>query len=542
MKLVDLPVLAAALAALFAACVSTRQSDLGSHSFKVTTSSGAAQRAFDRGLTLAYAFSYTAAEDEFRKAIAADPRCAMAWWGVALVNGPHINLSLVPPDNARTAGEALAKARAVAPMASEREQALVGALEKRHASPQPQNRRPLDEAYAAAMRSVWHSHPKDADIATLFAESMMDLRPWDLWQLDGQPQSGTSEIIATLERALALNPRHPGANHLYIHAIEASPTPGRAVAAADRLRELVPAAGHLVHMPAHIYARIGRWDDSATANLRAMKADADYRAQHPQPGFYAKYMAHNTYFYAYTAMMQGRSTEAVRYARQMVGGIPEDFLKRYGPETDGLMIFISETLMRFGRWDELLAEPEPPANLPLARALWHYTRTVALIALDRHEEALKEQVAFHAAVARVPKDAAFGNNPAHDLLAVATHVINGEMAAKERRFEVALVSLRRATALEDRLRYNEPPDWIQPVRHTLGAILLRAGRHAEAEIAYREDLARYPLNGWSLYGLGRALRLQGKHAEAADIERQFGSAWAKADLKLTSTCFCQSAD
>lgn len=532
--------LTVALAALLAACASVRHPDLGSHRFEITTGSRAAQGAFNRGLTLAYAFNYTAAEDEFRNAAAADPQCAMAWWGVALVNGPHLNFPLVPPDKARTAWEALTKARARAPNSSGREQALINALGKRHASPQPENRRSLDEAYADTMRNVWQSHPHDADVATLFAESLMDLRPWDLWQLDGKPQPGTDEIVTTLERALALNPRHPGANHLYIHAIEASPAPERAAAAADRLRSLVPAAGHLVHMPAHIYARVGRWDDSATANLRAMKADADYRARHPQPGFYAKYMAHNAHFYAYTAMMQGRSAEAVRYARQMVGDIPQDYLKEFGPVADGLMIFTSEVLMRFGRWDEILAEPDPPAGLPLARALLHYTRTVALIALDRQTESLKEQAAFHAAVARVPNDAAFGNNPAHDLLAIANHMINGERAAQERRFGAAIDALRDATALEDRLRYNEPPDWIQPVRHTLGAVLLRAGRHAEAETAYREDLVRYPRNGWSLFGLARALRLQGRDAEAADIERQFRSAWAKADIKLHSTCFCQS--
>ena len=539
MKQLVFTLLPAALAALVVSCVSLRPADLGSHSFKVTTSSRAAQHAFDRGLVLAYAFSHAAAEDEFRKAAAADPQCAMAWWGVALVNGPHINYPLVPPDKAQTAWEALTKARALAPRSSGLDQALISALGKRHGSPQPENRRALDEAYADSMRNVWQAHPHDADVATLFAESMMDLRPWDLWQLDGKPQPGTGEIVTTLERALALNPTHPGANHLYIHALEASPTPERAVAAADRLRQLVPAAGHLVHMPAHIYARVGRWDDSATANLRAMKADADYLARHPRPGFYAKYMAHNVHFYAYTAMMQGRSSEAIRAASQMVGDIPPDFLKRYGPEADGLMIFTSEVLMRFGRWDEVLAEPEPSANLPLARALWHYTRTIAFIALDRPAESLKEQAAFHAAVARVPKAATFGNNPAHDLLAIATHMIHGEMAAKEQRFGAAIVSLRRAAALEDRLRYNEPPDWIQPVRHTLGAVLLRARRAAEAETAYREDLSRYPQNGWSLFGLGRALRLQGKDAEAAGTERQFRSAWSKADIKRASTCFCQ---
>lgn len=528
-----------ALAISLASCVSIPLDGLGDHQFKITTKSREAQRAFDRGLTQAYAFAYTAAEDEFRAAAAADPECAMAWWGVALVNGPHINFPLVPPDKAKTAWDAITKAKTLAPKTSGREKALIAAQATRYAWPQPANRRRLDEAYANAMREAWQAHPKDADVATLFAESMMDLRPWDLWTLDGRPQPGTKEIVATLERALALNPRHPGANHLYIHAVEASVDPGRAVPAADRLRSLVPASGHLVHMPAHIYARIGRWDDAASANVHAMKADTAYRAKHPHPGFYAMYMAHNAHFYAYTAMMQGRSAEAIRQARQMVRDVPEDFLKEFAPIADGCMIFASEALMRFGKWEEVLAEPEPRADLPLACALWHYTRTVSLIALDKREEAEKEKAAFHAAAARVPKDAMFGNNSAHDLLAIATHIINGEMAAKDGNINRAIVSLRRAVAQEDLLRYDEPPDWIQPSRHTLGAIMLRAGRHAEAEQVYRGDLARYPGNGWSLFGLARALRLQGKDVEADETERQFRKAWSKADIKIESTCFCQ---
>jgi Flp pilus assembly protein TadD len=292
-------------------------------------------------------------------------------------------------------------------------------------------------------------------------------------------------------------------------------------------------------MPSHIYARVGRWDDAATSNLRAMKADATYRAKHPRPGFYAIYMLHNQHFYAYTAMMQGRSAEAIRHAREMVRAVPEDFLSEYGAVADGYMIFPSKALMRFGKWEEVLAEPEPRPGLPLAKAFWHYTRTVSLIALNRREEAEREKAAFHAASSRVPKDGVFGNNSAHDLLAIATHMMNGELAAKDGNFSKAIVSLRRAVALEDLLRYDEPPDWIQPARHTLGAVLLRAGRHAEAEQVYRNDLARYPHNGWSLFGLTRSLRLQGKEAEAAEAERQFNLAWSKADVKLDSTCFCQ---
>ncbi|HYF37689.1 MAG TPA: hypothetical protein VD994_20475 [Prosthecobacter sp.] len=526
------------VASLLASCVTTQDGGLSKHHFEISSNSPKAQRAFNRGLTLAYAFSYKAAEDEFRDAATADPQCAMAWWGVALVNGPHINFPLVPPDKAKTAWEALTKAKALSGHASERERALIAALNTRYSWPQPANRRPLDEAYAAAMGRLAQAYPNDADILTLHAESMMDLRPWDLWTLDGKAQPGTPKIVATLERALAVNPRHPGANHFYIHAVEASPEPARAMAAADRLRNLVPAAGHLVHMPAHIDARVGHWDAAASANVRAMKADAAYRSKHPRPGFYAIYMAHNTHFFAFAATMQGRSGEALTHARKMIADMPKDFLQDYAAVADGYMIFPSHVLMRFGRWEEVLVEPKPAANLPLANAFWHYTRTAAFNALGRDEEAKSEKAAFLTAANRVPKDGTFGNNAAHDLLAIARLVINGEIAARHQRYDAAIASLERAVALEDKLRYDEPPDWIQPVRHSLGAVLLKAQRFSQAEQVYRADLVRYPHNGWSLFGLGRALRGQGKNAEAREVESQFRSVWRKADFQLTSSCLC----
>ncbi len=536
-------------AALLAGCASRREESgppstgrlyhLGNHTFKVTTRSVEAQRAFDRGLTLAYAFSHRAAEDEFRRAAQADPECAMAWWGVALVNGPHINFPAVPPDHAQAAWDALTKAKALAPKAGELERALISALEKRYADPQPEDRAPLDNAYAAAMREVWRTHPKNSDVGTLCAEALMDLHPWDLWQPSGEPKAWTTEIVVILERALKLDPDNPGAAHLYIHAVEASPRPERALAAADRLRDLVPGASHLVHMPAHIYARVGQWEDSARANERAMEADAVYRATFARPGLYAMYMAHNTLFLAYTAMMRGHSTETIRLARQMVAAVPEDFLKDFAPVADGYMIFVSEALMRFGRWEEILVEPRPRPGLPLSLALWHFTRAVALTALDRPEEARQEQAAFQATAADMPKGWTFGNNSATALLAIASDALDGEMAAKAGRFDEAIAKLRAAVQVEDGLRYDEPPNWMQPVRHTLGAVLLRAGRAAEAEAVYREDLAKYPGNGWSLFGLGRALAKQGRDSEARKVERRFQKAWAGADLKLSSTCLCQ---
>jgi len=513
--------------------------NLGNHRFKVSTTSRDAQRAFDRGLTLAYAFSHRAAEEEFRKAAALDPQLATAWWGVALVNGPHINFPVVPPQNAAVAWEALTKARALASTASGLERDLIDALSHRYASPQPEDRSPLDRAYAEAMRKVWNNHSENADVATLFAESMMDLRPWDLWTLSGVAQPGTEEIVATLEKALQLNPNQPGAIHLYIHAVEASTNPGRALQPADRLTNLVPGASHLVHMPSHIYVRMGQWKKAAESNQRAMRADLDYRRAYPRPGFYAVYMAHNSHFYAFASMMQGRSEAAMSTARKMIAEIPDDFLKEFGPVIDGFMIFPSEVLMRFGRWEEILKEPEVAPGFPLSGALQKYLRAVALTALGRLEDAEKEAGLFQAARAKVPAEQSFGNNTASNLLEIASHQLQGEMEAKRNHLDEAIRHLRQAVAIQDTLRYDEPPDWIQPARHTLGAVLLTANRAADAEKVYREDLEFYPENGWSLLGLSRALEEQGKSAEAKATQKRFDRAWQDADIKITSSCLCQ---
>ncbi len=345
--------------------------------------------------------------------------------------------------------------------------------------------------------------------------------------------------MVTLERALRLNPQHPGANHLLVHALESSPNPQRALAAANRLQTLVPGASHLVHMPAHIYARVGRWDAAAASNVEAMKVDAAYRAVHPKPGFYAMYMAHNAHFLAFTAMMRGRSEEALRAGRKMIAEVPAEFIRDYGPIVDGYMIFVSEALMRFGRWNEILAEPKPPEGLPFSLAMWHFTRAVAYNALDRSDDARKEVALFLETSAAVPKEYQFGNSSAADLLAIAALVLNGEIAARAGQFDPAIADLREAVRIEDTLRYDEPPDWIQPARHTLGAVLLRAGRPAEAETVYREDLRRFPENGWALFGLQQALLAQDKKAEAAAVKRRFAREWAAADVQIDSTCYCQ---
>jgi tetratricopeptide (TPR) repeat protein len=323
--------------------------------------------------------------------------------------------------------------------------------------------------------------------------------------------------------------------------MEASPHPEQALAPAKRLRNLVPDSSHMVHMPAHIYSRVGDWEKAATANRNAVKADALYRAAYPRPGFYSMYMAHNSHFLAWVYMMQARSQLAVDCARQTVAEIPDDFLKDYAGVVDGYMAIVPETLMRFGRWNEILKEPQPAEGLPLARALWRFTRASALIALERNEEAKTEQGNFVKAIHDVPADRGMGNNTASDLLAIAHLVLEGESSANRADFSTSVAKLKEAALLEDRLRYDEPPDWIQPVRHTLGAVLLRAGKPSEAEVVYQEDLRRNPENGWGLLGLRNALQAQGKARDARRVQQRLDKTWAKADVSPDFTCYCQAS-
>ena len=510
----------------------------GSHRYPVTTQNPAAREHFDRGLTLAYAFSYDASEVEFRKAAALDPQFSMAWWGVAYVNGPHINFPLVPKEKAAVAWDALNRAQENPNGLSEKELALIDALSARYSKVYSDDRLALDEAYAEKMRTLSNRWPGDADIAVLTAEALMDLHPWDLWEPSGSPKEWTPEIIAKIEQALKLAPAHPGANHLYIHAVEASNNPGRAVPAAETLMTLVPGSGHLVHMPSHIFARVGRWEDAKTSNEQAVLADAAFREAYPRPGFYALYMAHTRHFLAFTSMMRGESERALAEARMMVKEMPEQFLQDFGGVADGFMAFEPEVLVRFGRWDEVLQTQEPRKDMPIARAMWRFCRAVALTALERNKEADKERKEFLAAVKRVPKDATFGNNQAHVLLSIASKVLDGEIAAKKGNYDRSISLLRHAAKIEDTIKYDEPPDWIQPVRHSLGAVLLKAGRAEEAEKVYREDLARFPGNGWSLYGLSTAVASQGRSDEAATIKAQLEKEWIDADVKAESSCLC----
>lgn len=511
---------------------------LGKHRRKVTTTSKEAQRYFDQGLVFVFAFNHDEAIRSFTEAAALDSTCAMAWWGISLANGPHINNPAMDPARSWAAWESLQKALSTAAGASPVERDLIEALSSRYVEVAPENRADLDAAYAAAMREVSRKYPKDADVAVLFAEAMMDLRPWDLWKPDGSPQPGTEEILSTLDRALQLNSRHPGANHLLVHAAEASPHPERALEAADRLRTLVPGAGHLVHMPAHIDCRTGGWKQAVEANQRAIEADRAYRQQSPRQDFYRVYMAHNHHFLSWAAMMRGQSAVAIGAARAMIAGIPVEWLEQAAFFADGYMPIALEALMRFGKWEDILKEPKPAAYLPITTAQWHFARGVAYAATDRVDLAKAEREQFQAACARVTDAMIVGNNPARRVLRISSNKLDGEIAYAEGSLEEAIRSLRVAAAIEDSLRYNESPDWLQPVRHTLGGVLLDAGKLPEAETAYREDLARWPENGWSLFGLAQCLRARGEKDEARKVEKRFEKIWADADVKLEKTCLC----
>jgi tetratricopeptide (TPR) repeat protein len=511
---------------------------LGTHSRRVTTSSPQAQRYFDQGLAFVYGFNHDEASRSFAQAAEIDPQCAMAHWGVALANGPHINNPVIDEAHAKAAWEALSRAREFVRQATPAERALIDALSARYAMPQPADRKALDQAYADAMKQVQKAYPDDADAAALYAEALMDLRPWDLWKPDGTAQPGTNEIVSTLEQVLVKNPYHPLANHLYIHAVEASPLPEKADPAANRLRDLQPGLGHMVHMPSHIDVRRGRWEAAATANEKAILADTKYKEVVPGQNFYRLYMAHNRHMLAFAAMMQGQSEKAISAVQAMIAEMPPEWIKESSGIADGFMAMPMEVLMRFGRWDEILAAPEPAEYLPIARAMRLYARGVAQAAQGKKVEARAEQAAFVEAKAKVPDTAYFGNNKASDILGVAEYLLAGEILYREGKVDKGIAQLKIAVKREDELRYDEPPDWVQPVRHALGAALVRSNRPVEAAAVYREDLKRLPENGWSLFGLAKALKMQ-KNDDAADYQERFAKVWANADVKLMSSCFCQ---
>jgi tetratricopeptide (TPR) repeat protein len=512
--------------------------DLGRYHRAITTTSPRAQAFFDQGLRLVYGFNHYEAQAAFREAARLDPACAMCAWGVALTYGSNYNS---PTDAERELGAftAINQARTLAAAAAtERERALIAALATRHSATPGADRAALDRAYADAMRDVSRRFPDDLDAATLLADALMNLRPWSLWTPEGAPQPGTEEIVVTLERVLAADPTHPGANHLYIHAVEASPDPRRAEAAADRLRGLMPGAGHMVHMPSHIYYRVGRYADAALVNVQAVVADRAYFARsRPSPIYRMMYYPHNLDFVWHAAALDGRGAECLRAAREFAAAAPPEVVLEM-PDMETAPAAPYFALVRFGRWSEMLAEPVPPARMVYVTGAWRYARGLALLATARRDEAMGELIQLRAIRQSVPPErtlAAFFKMS--DMLGLATEVLAGEIAARGGDAETAVKHLAEAVRMQDEHWFTEPPPWYFPVRQTLGAALLQAGRAAEAEAVYREDLRRNPENGWSLFGLAQSLRAQGKSADAAAVDTRFRRAWARADVTLAASRF-----
>lgn len=506
---------------------------------EVATRSELAQAYVDQGLQWLYGFNDDEAVRCFREATHLDPECAFAWWGIAYASGINVNDPVMSELESRTAWDALQQALAVRSHAGEVERELIDALAERYAWPAPEDLRPFEEAYAHAMGEVWRRHPRDADVGTLFAESLMNLQPWDYWTPEGEPKGRAAEIVATLERVLELRPDHPGALHYYIHAVEASRDPARAEAAADRLATLVPGSSHLTHMPSHIYARLGRYQDAADANARAVAADRAYLASAPEQDYYGLYIAHNLHFLAYASMMEGRYETAMQAARELETQVPATFMERYPQIADGWSSAAPHVYVRFGRWQDLLELPDYPEGRPVSRTMRHYGRSIAFSALGRTREARAEIEAFDALAATVPLDWSFGFNPAHSVFPIARKMMWGELLFREGEHDEAFRLLREGAALEDRMIYDEPPSWLQPTRHALGALLSAAGRFAEAEVVYREDLERNPDNGWALLGLEQALRMQRKTEGLDELVRKRKRAWSRADVTPTSSCYCE---
>lgn len=507
--------------------------DLGDHHFAVTTTTPEAQRYFDQGLRLYYAFNHAEAVRSFREAQRLDPECAMCFWGEALAWGPNINL---PMDSAAgvAAHTAVTEAQAVDDDETPLERGLIAALAARYAAVPPSDRAHLDSAYTGAMAELLRQHPGHPEVAVLYGESLMDLRPWDYWTEQGDPQPGIADALARFERVTADDPEHPGACHFFIHAVEAE-YPERAVACAERLADLMPGAGHLVHMPGHIYIRVGRYADAIRANEHAIHADETYiRDQRPGAGMYTVgYYPHNYDFLAFAAAMAGRSGMAIESAEKVAALIPDEMLGAPGMGfTEHWSTRSLQMRIRFGRWDEILSSPAPREDLRHARGMWHYARGRALAARGEAAAAEAELAEVEAAAADPALEGVrMEFNSSHDILGVAAAVLAGRIAGARGDLDEAVQQLTEAVRREDALLYGEPPEWSIPARQELGSVLLAGGRPEEAERVYREDLDRFRENGWSLAGLLEALRAQGRMEEAEQVEARLAAAWREADVE-----------
>jgi tetratricopeptide (TPR) repeat protein len=506
--------------------------NLGTLHKEITTRSQAAQQYFDQGLRLTYAFNHDEAIKSFKQGLQHDSTCAMCYWGIAYALGSNINVSM-DTSAVRPAYEAVQNALKYAGGVSPLERAYIQALAKRYSSNPSASRPALDTAWSKAIGLVSYAFPKDDDAATLYAEALMDLRPWDYWTNGGRPKaSSTLKQLRVLERVVRRNPDHPGACHFYIHAIEASPDAYKALPCARRLGSLMPGAGHLVHMPTHIYIKLGQWDLAAEHNAHALQADEEFISERHPTGVYPMgYYPHNFHVMWYALNMLGRSEDAIKAARSIGQKVPVEVVRQV-PPFEGYTPTLLYTLIRFSKWDEILKQPPPPSDLRYATAAWYYARGLAYTAAAKPDSAAVPRDSLVAIAAAIPADRMIGLNHAKSLLDLAASHLEGEMAAKSGDTNEAVKQLRNAAAQEDELRYDEPPDWYLPIRQRLGAVLLAAGRPKEAEKAFREDLVQRPENGWSLHGLAQSLTAQGRAREAAKVEERFRAAWRTADVQL----------
>jgi tetratricopeptide (TPR) repeat protein len=515
--------------------VAPRLQNVGKYVFPVSTKSARAQLFINQGINLSWAFNHAESGRAFREAARLDPNLAMAYWGQALVLGPNINAAMEPTDEA-PAYAAIQQAVTLSkrPAVTAKERALIDALAHRYTG-KPEERRARDEAYAAAMTKVHQKFPNDLDVAVLYVESLMDLRPWGYWMRDGHPYEGIADAVALIEKVIARKPDHPGALHLYIHLVEAV-RPEKAEAAADRLLHLAPAAGHLVHMPAHIYQRVGRYADAIRSNQLAIAADEDYITQCRAQGLYPiGYYPHNLHFLWFAASADGQSALAIETAKKTASKVDPDMLKQL-PLLAAFKVVPYFALTRFGKWQEMLNEPAPPSDNVYLFGIYHYARGLALLATGKLDEAEQALAIVRKTLDDKSLDSPlFSPNTGGSVLAIAPEVLAGEIAASRKQYDAAITHLERAVRLEDALVYTEPSEWHYPPRLALGAVLLEAGRAAEAETIYWDDLKKNVENGWALFGVVQALKAQGKNEQAALVQARLDKAWQRADFKLTGS-------
>jgi tetratricopeptide (TPR) repeat protein len=507
---------------------------VGRQHHPIATKSQEAQDYFDQGLTLIYGFNHEEAARSFQRASELDPASPMPLWGIAVAAGPNYNLD-VDAEREKLAFDTIQKAKKLAANAPQLERDYVDALATRYSDDPKADYKQLSRDYATAMKALSAKYPDDLDAATIYAESLMDLNPWKLWSNDGKPAEGTEEIVRVLESVLARNPMHAGANHYYIHAVEASQNPARALPSAQRLDTMVPQAGHLVHMPAHIYERTGFYETAAKNNEAAAAVDQAYVEKSGQVGsiYDLMYHSHNQHFLAMAASMTGNYGQAKGAAEAMAARLAPH--AKMMPMLDGFMATPIWVEARFGKWPEILAYPEPIQELRGTHALWRYARTLAYAQTGKVAEAEKEKALFTAEVGAMPADAMFGEmNKTHDVFGVAAHVAEARIAAAKGQKDEAVLHWEKAVEIEDTLNYDEPADWYYPVRESLGAALLANGKAAEAEAVFRADLEKNPRNPRSLFGLQQTLAEQNKSSDAAWVGRQFSEAWKNADVKLRS--------